>query len=151
MTNSVRAWVLLAVTLLLGIAIGLLGGGALQKRRVARVDDLRRPDGFVMHVRSVIEPRSDAQWDSIRTIVEATGALNQRTRRSHDSTMRANLDSLRARLNPMLDDAQRERLARFVPLRPGGPRRGGPPGRGGRGGRGNDDRPPRDDGPPPPP
>ena len=132
MSNAVRAWVLLVVTLCLGIAIGLLGGGALRDRRMARVNDIRRPGGFLEHVRDVIRPTSDSQWSAIRPVVEATSEQNAAMRRMHDSAMRASLDTLRTRLDPMLTPDQRERLSRFVPGRPGGP--GGPP-RGPRNGR----------------
>ncbi len=149
MSNSVRAWVLLLVTLCLGIAVGLLGGGALQERRMARVNNLRRPGGFVEHVREVIQPRSDSQWNAIRPLVEATAEQNVSMRRLHDSAMRAAIDSLKSRLDPMLDAAQRERFARFVPERGGPPGRFGP-GRGGpRRGRGPADRDGPPDGPPP--
>ncbi len=145
MNNSVRAWLLLGVTLLLGIAIGVLSGGALQERRLARMNDMRRPGGFTAHVQDVIQPTSDSQWARIRPIVEAAAMQNVGMRRMHDSVMRATLDTLRAQLNPMLDERQRERLSRFAPGRPGG--RAGRPGP-------HDDRPPRpgDDrgGPPPP-
>ncbi len=149
MSPSVRAWLLLGVTLLLGICIGVLGGGALQERRVARVNDIRRPGGFVEHVQDVIRPTSDSQWAKIRPIVESAAMRNASMRHMHDSAMRVTLDSLRAQLNPMLDERQRERLARFVPGRPGGPpprgdrddRRGPPDGRSPR---------PDDRGPPPP-
>lgn len=154
MSNSVRAWVLLVVTLCLGIAIGLLGGGALQERRMARVNNLRRPGGFVDHVRAVIRPTSDSQWSTIKPLIEATAEQNAGMRRLHDRAMRAALDSLKARLDPMLDAAQRERFARFVPGRGEGPPGRFRPGRGGpRGGagRGPDDRGGPADGPPPPP
>jgi hypothetical protein len=152
MNNAVRAWVLLVVTLCLGIALGLLGGGALRDRRMARVNDLRRPGGFVEHVREVIRPTSDSQWLALRPFVEATSDHNAGLRRTQDSAMRASLDSLRARLDPMLSADQRERLSRFVPGRPGG-LPGGPP----RGpGRGRESPPPPGPmgepppGPPPP-
>lgn len=144
MSPSVRAWLLLGVTLLLGVCLGVLGGGALQERRMARVNDIRRPGGFVEHVQRVIQPTSDSQWAKIRPLVEAAAMRNANMRRIHDSAMRAALDSLRAELNPILDERQRERLARFVPGRPGGPP----------GGRGvSEDGPPRPRGdrPPPPP
>lgn len=154
MSNSVRAWVLLVVTLCLGIAIGLLGGGALQERRMSRVNNLRRPGGFVEHVRRVIRPTSDSQWNAIKPLIEATAEQNAGMRRLHDSAMRAALDSLKARLDPMLDAAQRERFARFAPGRGEGPSGRFRPGRGGpRGGsgRGPDDRGGPQDGPSPPP
>jgi hypothetical protein len=149
MTPSVRAWLLLGVTFLLGISIGVLGAGALQERRVARVNEIRRPGGFVEHVQSVIQPASDSQWQQIRPYIEATATQNMSMRRMHDSSMRATLDTLRARLNPMLDDRQRERLARFVPPRPAGmgPRNG----LGRRGPRGDRPGRPGSEAPPPPP
>ena len=137
MSNSLRAWLLLGVTLLLGIAIGVLSGGALQDRRLARVNEMRRPGGFTEHVRDVIQPTSESQWAQIRPIVEATALQNAGMRRMHDSAMRATLDSMKARVGPLLDEQQRERLARFVPARP--PRRRGD----------RDASPPPMDGPPP--
>lgn len=148
MSPAVRSWLLLGVTLLLGICLGVLGGGALQERRLARVNDIRRPGGFTEHVQAVLQP-TDSQWAMIRPLVEATAMQNAGMRRMHDSAMRSALDSLRAAINPMLDDRQRERLARFVPGRPGGP-----PLRRDRDGRPRDGRPPRADDdrdrPPPP-
>ena len=145
MSNSVRAWLLLGVTLLLGIAIGVLSVGALQERRLARVNDMRRPGGFTEHVHEVIQPHSDSQWERIRPMVESTALQNAGMRRMHDSAMRAMLDSMRAHVSPLLDAQQRERLSHFVPARPGG--RAGRPGP-------RDGRPPRPDddrgGPPPP-
>jgi len=121
MTNTARAWLLLIVTLLLGVAIGVLGAGALQDRRFARMNDMPRPGGFTEHVQTVIRPTSASQWNAIRPYVEAAAQENTGRRRMHDRLMRASLDTLRIRLEPLLDPAQRERLARFVPGRPGGP------------------------------
>lgn len=149
MTNSVRAWVLLVVTLCLGITIGVLGGGAMQERRIRRLNDMRRPGGFVEHLQQVIRPTSDSQWNAIRPIIETHARANEERRRSHDMAMRASLDSLKAQLEPMLAPDQRERLARFAPGRRGD----GPPMRDGRGprrGPPDGDGPPLD-GPPPPP
>jgi len=129
MSNTVRAWLLLSVTLLLGVAIGVLGAGALQDRRFARVNDMRRPGGFTAQVQKVISPTSDSQWTAIRPWVEAAARENGEHRRMHDGAMRASLDTLRIRLEPLLDADQRKRLARFVPGRRVGPssRDGRPP------------------------
>ncbi len=143
MSNSVRAWLLLVGTLCLGIALGVLGSGAMQDRRMARVNDIRRPGGFVAHVQRVIAPTSDEQWARIRPLVEAADHANGERRRSHDAAMRTALDTLKAQLDPLLDEAQRERLARFAPNRRGQPPFGGRGARGGRRG-GPDGSPPRE-------
>jgi len=151
MSNTVRAWLLLIVTLLLGVAIGVLAAGALQDRRFARVNDIRRPGGFTEHLQEVIRPTSDSQWNAIRPFVETAARENTDRRRLHDGAMRASLDSLRIRLEPLLDAAQRERLARFVPGRRGGPspRDGRPPRRDRPDDAHSDDHPgPPPDGPP---
>jgi hypothetical protein len=154
MSNAVRSWLLLLVTLCLGIALGVLGGGAMQERRAARVNEMRRPAGIVDHIRNVIQPTSDSQWASIRPMVEAMAVRHGEMRQAHEQAILGTLDTLRAQLNPLLTPAQRERLSTFVPLRPGSSRPSdGPPGAGpGQRGPRPDDRgpPPGDQQPPPP-
>jgi hypothetical protein len=96
----------------------------------------------------VIQPHSDAQRDSIHVILQAQADRNDQIVRTSREQLRSELDSMRLRLAPMLDVAQRDRLAREVERGPGpfGRGRGGPPpfGRGGRRGP-----PPPGGGPPP--
>ena len=149
MTANTKSMLLLAMTLVTGFALGLFADASLVRGRRDRIDNTRRPQGFVEHVESVIQPHSDAQRDSIRPILEAVARNNQQAIRDVNTRLRAALDSMKTALAPMLDESQRDRLAREVehmpdPFRPGGR------GRGGRGGRGG---PPPDGrrGPPPPP
>jgi hypothetical protein len=129
---------LLAMTLVTGFALGLFADASLVRGRRDRIEGMRRPPGFAAHMESVIQPHSDAQRDSIRPILESVARANQQAIRDANLHLRAALDSMKTALAPMLDESQRERLAREVehmpdPFRPGGRGRGGP-GRGGRGG-----------------
>ena len=163
MNANIKSLIMLAVTLVVGFALGLFADASLVRRRRDQIGDLRRPPGFVAHMESVIQPHSDAQRDSIRPILEKVAQANQEAVRATNVHLRAVLDSMRATLAPMLDQSQKDRLTQEVdrmpdPFRPNGGRggrgRGGPGfgrgGRDGRDGRGGGDRPPPPDGGPPP-
>jgi hypothetical protein len=143
MTANMKSMLLLALTLITGFALGLFADASLVRDRRDRIRDLRRPPGFVAHMEDVIQPRSDAQRDSIRPILERVARQNNQEIRDLNTHLRAALDSMRITLSPMLDAAQRERLSAEVDRMPdvlgrGGRGRGGPPpfgpGRPGRGG-----------------
>jgi hypothetical protein len=149
MTANTKSMLLLAMTLVTGFALGLFADASLVRGRRDRLDGLRRPPGFVDHLESVIQPHSSAQRDSIRPILDSIARSNQATVRDVNVRLRAALDSMKTRLAPLLDESQRDRLAREVehmpdPFRPGGRGRGGPPfGRGdGRRGDGRRGGPP---------
>jgi len=149
MTNQIKSLVLLAATLVVGFALGLFADATLVRGRRDRIGEIRRPPGFVAHMEDVIEPHSDAQRDSIRPILENTARQNGEVIRSANDRLKGTLDSMRLALAPMLDQAQRDRLAheidRMPPLGPGGRGgrgRGGPPGAFGRGGPPGDRPPP---------
>ena len=158
MTASFRSGLLLAVTLAVGVALGLAGGGWLQRHQRERLRDLRRPPGFVAHLEDVIAPRDEAQRADVHRLLEATARGNDRVIRTANETLRARMDSLRTQLAPLLDAGQRDRLDRelrglrspFGPPggRPGGRRPPGPPGGGPPDGP-PPDRPPPDRPPPP--
>jgi hypothetical protein len=136
MTTQFKSLVLLAATLVVGFTLGLFADASLVRGRRNRIGELRRPPGFVAHMEDVIQPHSDAQRDSIRPVLDRTAQENGAVMRDANEHLRAALDSMRIALAPMLDQAQRDRLAREVgrmPLFGPGRGRGGPPpfGRGG--------------------
>jgi hypothetical protein len=144
MTTQFKSLVLLAATLVVGFALGLFADASLVRGRRDRIGALRRPPGFVAHLEDVIQPHSDAQRDSIRPVLEHIAQQNGAIVREANDRLRVALDSMRAALAPMLDQAQRDRLTREVSRMPpfgpgrgrGGPPpigRGGPPPGGGRG------------------
>lgn len=155
MKIETRTAVILLTTLLLGVLLGAVAGGAVASVRREHIEGMRRPGGFVEHMEEVIRPRDAAQRAAIRPVIEATAARNQLIIRAAHQQLRAELDSMRARLAPGLDANQRMRLDNFArmpppfggpPPPPGGGRPGDrpPPGRGSPG-----EGPPPRDGPPP--
>lgn len=144
MKLETRSALILTATFAIGGLVGMVGQGLLMRERTRRVEDLRRPAGFATELERVIGPRDDAQRQAIRPILEATGQRNDAIIRAAHADLKTQLDSMRARLDPMLDAAQRERLDHMGRLPnpfppPGGAGRGPPPG----------DRPPSGAGPPP--
>jgi uncharacterized membrane protein len=139
MRIEVKAWAAILGTLIVGIAIGLLLNGALEHRRQERVETMRRPGGFVEEMERVIQPRDAAQRDSLRPYLEATDQRNREIVEGARGAMRAEIDSLRSKVDKLLDNKQKARLADFAqrgpqqgPGRPGqrpfgGPRDGPPP------------------------
>lgn len=116
MTIDARSSLILLVTLLLGIAIGALGAGAVAQRRSEHIRELRMRGMFVDHMEQIIRPRDQAQWEAIRPIVEETGRQNYAIMDSTHVLLEAGMERMRERLAPHLDEAQRERVeaaARF--------------------------------------
>ena len=144
MKLEVKSAAILITTLLLGIVIGLVGQGALQRARMPRGAPPPRPSGFVARMEEALQLRAEQQA-TVRPILDATADGNQRVIDAAHVQLRATLDSMSLTLAPLLDEAQRQRLAERVrelpdPFRPPPPRDGqGPPPR---------DRPPPRDGPP---
>lgn len=129
MTIDAKSSLILLATLILGIAIGALGVGALAHRRGEHLRELRQPGGFVEHMERVIRPRDEAQREAIRPILEETDRIHWVLMDSTHNRLAAELQRMRERLAPHLDEAQQERLESAFgefghPMR----RRHGPPG-----------------------
>ncbi|CAN5459094.1 hypothetical protein BH09GEM1_BH09GEM1_33870 [soil metagenome] len=141
MNVSRTAALLLLATLVVGIALGALGAGALRPR-LERGPPPPPPEagprgsgGFAEHMMSVIEPTDSAQASAVRAVVERAAARNRRIIQDLNGSLKASVDSMRAKLAPMLTPDQRDRLERAVrqlpavrgPGGPGSRGRGGPP------------------------
>jgi len=151
MKLEVKSAVILLTTFTLGIALGLVGQGALQR---ARLGPAGRPPGFVARMEDALQLRADQQA-TVRPVLEATAEQNQRVIAATRKELRAIVDSMALTLAPLLAEEQRQRLAQRIrelpdPFRPGGGPRGGGPAEGGPRGSGlSGDGPPPRGGPPP--
>ena len=136
MKIALKSLAILSGTLVLGVALGLVLQGTLQRRRNDRMGQLRHEQGFVRHLESIIQPRAD-QRAAIIPLLQTTGARNQQIIDGAQAELRSTLERMRAQLEPMLDADQRQRLEAMGrlpdPFRPrngppgGGPPDGGPP------------------------
>ncbi|MDB4883662.1 MAG: hypothetical protein JWL95_2428 [Gemmatimonadetes bacterium] len=151
MNASTKSALLLAGTLVVGLLLGAAGAGAIARQRRAELGAFGRPPGFARHVIDVIQPRDVAQTAQLQPAIERAAERNRRIIREANGGLRQSIDSLRAELAPLLDEAQRERISRMTrilpPFGPGRPRPDGFRPRGG--GPPPFDRPSEDAGPPP--
>ncbi len=116
MNLEVKSSVILLSTLALGVALGVMGQGAIQRSRGgpdARVGPgtpgARQP-GFVMHMKEILQLRAD-QDATVGPVLEATARVNRRVIDAARAELRIAVDSMSITLAPMLDEAQRQRLA----------------------------------------
>lgn len=143
MTARTKSTLILIATLALGMVLGSLITGAAVNRRLERIADMRTARGMAFFLERSIQPESEEQRAAIRAVLEdAAPAFTEVMRESRERMARLT-DSLRAELEPLLSEEQRERLDEGMRMRHGGPPFG-PPGE--RGGPGPEPRRPRPDG-----
>lgn len=145
MKPAIQSGLILGATLVIGFVVGMFFTGALERSRMAQLDNLRERGGFIEHMERVITPRDPSQRTAIRPILEATARRNKDIIASAHESLRSALEDMIAELEPILDPDQYRRISEVGqiadPFRPPPP----PPGRGPGG------PPPRDGRPSPPP
>ena len=137
MRIDAKARMALAVTFVIGIAVGVFGAAEFfrprgpEPERGSASGELPR---FVSEMEKYLQPRDDAQRAALRPLLMSTDSLNRETVQRAQETMRDGLTQLRERAASVLDAAQLQRLDRFIAdkaldRRPGpafGEPRGGP-------------------------
>jgi hypothetical protein len=119
MSTRGRAIVIILSTLLLGVAIGaLIVGPLVARHHFRRMADWRTPKGFAARLEEVIGPEPE-QAEALREILTRYGEALHGVASRHRSEMGGLLDSLRAELDPLLTEEQKQRLERHRPPRGG--------------------------------
>ncbi len=86
MSTRVKSLVILGCTLIIGIAIGILGTSAWQHRRNVTLSETRIQGGLMRHIERVIDFQDEEQLTEVRTIVRRSEqSLMQQRRRMIDS------------------------------------------------------------------
>ncbi|MEP6834112.1 MAG: hypothetical protein ABJB74_11990 [Gemmatimonas sp.] len=145
MRPQMKAIFWIGATFVAGTGFGMVLNGALAARAAQNADMAHQPGGagptpgngeqptgpagFVGTMDRVIQPRDEVQRKQLRPYFESTDRSNRAIVDGARLSMSAALDSLRVAINPLLDEAQRQRLAQFS----GPPRGESAPGMGGRG------------------
>lgn len=130
MTPRTKSTLVLIATLVIGMVLGALLFGAVQRQRFRDALRLVRPGRFVASVEQVIQPVDEQQRQAVRQALEGFGDQMQRNRAEMTQRMRSGLDSLQSLLSPLLDEAQRARLREHLTRHRGAIRRpkpGSPP------------------------
>lgn len=132
MTARTKSTLVLVATLLIGMVLGALLFGAVQRQRFQNALRLVRPDRFVASVEQVIRPVDEAQRQAVRQVLADFDGQMRRGRVEMARRMGTELDSLQSLLSPLLDEGQAARLREHLRRhrgalrrpKPGGP---GPP------------------------
>ncbi|MFH1568711.1 MAG: hypothetical protein ABIL09_12000 [Gemmatimonadota bacterium] len=136
MNARAKSALVLVATLVIGMVLGALLFGMVQRERFRPAMRLARPDRFMASVEEVIRPRDEAQRHAVREVLERFDEQMKRNREQAAVHMRAELDSLQTSLSPLLDQTQRQHLREhllrhreFIRRGPPGPPPGSVPGR----------------------
>ena len=129
MTATTKSVLILATTLVLGMILGALLFGSIQRHRFRHALSLARPQHFTATLERALKPRDDAQREAIRAILDSLDGRMRNDREERAVAMRARLDSLEAHLAPILSEDQRERLHEHLTQHKGAVRRPPPLGR----------------------
>lgn len=117
MEVKTKSYLMIAVTLVLGIIIGVAGSGMVRNYFFEkRMDKVRSPHGFIEHMEKIIQP-DDAQKEQLRKKLET----QQQQFTELSTQFRSKMDSLnqnfQKELNDILTKEQQDRLTKFFERR----------------------------------
>lgn len=110
MKTKTRSILVLIGALLIGAFIGVISSNLIYNKRLDdRIRGFRNPDKFIERIEKVIEP-TEAQREKLREILYAHHDKFVKTGKEFRSRMKANSDSLKAKLENILTDEQNEKM-----------------------------------------
>jgi len=126
MKIETKTYVIIVLTLVIGMIIGALITGAIVRHRIRRFMSLGHPDHLTARIERIIEP-TEAQRDTVHQILMDHARKFDQIHGRFESQLLALKDSLKKDLDPILTEEQKERLERvprppehFRGHRPGG-------------------------------
>ena len=132
MSSRARIAAVLIATLVLGMVVGALGFSVYQRHRFRDALSLARPALFTARLQRAIGPVEEERRERIGAVLRRVDERMRAHRIARDRERRAQLDSIRAALHPLLTDEERRRLERHLERHKRWMRRGPAPHRGGR-------------------
>ncbi|MCK5439796.1 MAG: hypothetical protein KAI97_07615, partial [Gemmatimonadetes bacterium] len=105
--------------MLIGIVLGGVISGAIVNRRLQHLTELRRPGGFSFFLEHAIQPENEDQAEAIHDVLDRMGPRFHEILEHSHREMEALRDSVRAELDPILTEEQKERLETRTRMRPG--------------------------------
>ena len=110
MTASTKSVLMLFSTLLIGVLLGSLTTGAVNNRRMHNLAEMRSARGLAFYLEDVVQPVSEEQREAIRAVLDEAAPKFAETMMESRERMRELTDSVRAELDPLLTEDQRQRL-----------------------------------------
>ncbi len=111
MTTKSKSMIVILSTLLLGMIIGLLLGGAIRHRKKTDFDQMPRSDRFNHSMRRIIRPTEKQKAAMDKILKSRYGQIGE-LRENFEEEIYAVYDSLKTDLDALLTDKQRKRLER---------------------------------------
>ncbi|MCY3759963.1 MAG: hypothetical protein OXH50_01825 [Gemmatimonadetes bacterium] len=114
MSSGTRSAAILIATLVIGMVLGALGYSSFQRHRFRDALSLARPAHFTAGIRRAIAPIEETRRAEIAAVLRRIDERMRATRTARNRERRAQLDSARAALEPLLTEDQRRRLNRHL-------------------------------------
>ena len=111
MTSKSKSIAVVLCTLVLGMVMGALLFGAVQRHRLQIAMRLVRPERMIASIERVVQPVDEEQRRAIREVVRGTVEEMGQMHLEIRMQMRARMDSLEERLKPLLTEEQQRVLS----------------------------------------
>ena len=119
-----KPYLILLLTLALGIAIGFLGSGLLVRNKIQDLKNMQTREGMALSLERSLE-LSEAQIPLVRPVLEEHALRMRDLFQEHRRARRTEIDKLFEALEPVLNDEQLQQLrARTRRIINGGPSEG---------------------------
>ena len=113
-SSGTRSAAILIATLVIGMVLGALGFGAYQRHRFRDALSLARPAHFTAGIRRAIAPIDETRRAEIAAVLRRIDERMRANRIARNQERRAQLDSVKSALEPLLTEDQRRRLRRHL-------------------------------------
>ena len=110
MNIQMKTATILIGTLLLGGVLGALLLGSIRGEREAAREEIGRPGGGARHIERIIQPRDAEQRRAVMQVLRKWRERHRAVLEETHRQLREGFDSMKAELEPILDEDQRERL-----------------------------------------
>lgn len=110
MNIQMKTAAILIGTLLLGGVLGALLLGSIRGEREAAREEIGRPGGGARHIERIIQPRDGEQRRAVMQVLRKWRERHRAVLEETHRQLREGFDSMKAELEPILDEDQRERL-----------------------------------------
>jgi len=111
---KIKSFIIIIITLVLGIILGGLGSGYLRAKKMKDVRSYTSVEGFTYRFLKVLEP-TEEQKEQIVPIIKKFSKENDKLRKDYRDDFRQLMKDFRDELYPLLTEQQIKKLEEFRP------------------------------------